>query len=668
MRKLLSVIFLAAAPSLSFAASGSVTLINEVVAATQTYAQNLNAFGGQGVANKLSAQVTSSSATYATKTFTDGTQSTGSITVLSNNILARAATDQIRIPASVLAAPATAQIVVVSTANLGTQASMKVTFNNASASGTVLAITGSPGNALALTVGTDFPIGGNTTTAAANFAAVLNTLSDRIGMVASSAGNVVFATTTLNTTGAGYSIVSSSPPLVSTAAFTGGSANAVITINGNPLRNGIEWVAVPVASMTALSIAGAMNTYLASALISTAPSGSATVYTTATATGDIGNGYTLTSSVPGSISTGSLTQPFSGGHAAPLAGQTITFNGSVGVNGLQWTDADGTSSGTAASVAAWLESLGGVSASTGASNVVFATAAVGAAGNAYTLAASTTNIVIASALFKNGQDNATVTVNGKTFTAGVDFSTGSLTTTAINLANVINAASSTIGVNASTGAVSTTVVFCTSTVIGLNTNFAMASSTQGALSLSQPRVTGSNGSTNVMTGGADPAFSLASATITVTGHGFTTALPVLYTQGAVAITGLVDQTTYYVIPVGANSLQLALSSTGAVAGLGVVLNSSSTQTTGHTYTLAPLAFVQGQGASARWQVSNDGINWANFTTTQGGVAVSSQTFTPSGITTTMQDFGPVGYSWIRYNVLGPTSGGITLKVILNAKD
>jgi hypothetical protein len=99
-----------------------------------------------------------------------------------------------------------------------------------------------------------------------------------------------------------------------------------------------------------------------------------------------------------------------------------------------------------------------------------------------------------------------------------------------------------------------------------------------------------------------------------------------------------------------------------------VVTSTSTQTTAHTYTLAPQAFVQGN-ASAQWQVSNDGVNWVNYLANTFNVAVTSQTFTPVfPSSTTAQDFGMIDYGYLRYNVVGPSQGGVQLKVILNAKE
>ena len=133
--------------------------------------------------------------------------------------------------------------------------------------------------------------------------------------------------------------------------------------------------------------------------------------------------------------------------------------------------------------------------------------------------------------------------------------------------------------------------------------------------------------------------------------------PVLYSSSTLTVAPLVNQTTYYVIPVDRNSFKLALTSTGAVAGLGIVITSSNTA---KTYSLAPIAITG--TPSFKWQASNDGVNFNDFTANSYNVAVSSVTmlsYTLGG-TSTIWDFGPYDYTWIRLNVVAPTKGGIRL--------
>lgn len=75
----------------------------------------------------------------------------------------------------------------------------------------------------------------------------------------------------------------------------------------------------------------------------------------------------------------------------------------------------------------------------------------------------------------------------------------------------------------------------------------------------------------------------ASDNITISSHGFTTADKVTYTDGGnVAISGLSDGGTYYVIVVDSNTIQLATSESNANAG--TQINITGTSGTGHKLT------------------------------------------------------------------------------------
>jgi len=178
--------------------------------------------------------------------------------------------------------------------------------------------------------------------------------------------------------------------------------------------------------------------------------------------------------------------------------------------------------------------------------------------------------------------------------------------------------------------------------------------------------------TIVTTNFSDSNITLNSAVISAT-NTFTSldptqtgmiALPVLYSSSTQTVSPLVNQTTYYVIPVDRSSFKLALTSTGAIAGVGIVITSSNTA---RTYTLAPLAITG--TPSFKWQVSNNGTNYNDLTTTPYNVAISSVTmlsYTLGGAAS-MWDFGPFDYTWIRLNVIGPTTGGIQLKCTPNGE-
>ena len=129
---------------------------------------------------------------------------------------------------------------------------------------------------------------------------------------------------------------------------------------------------------------------------------------------------------------------------------------------------------------------------------------------------------------------------------------------------------------------------------------------------------------------------------------------------------MTTSTTYYA---GSNgtSFNLATTSTGAVAG-NFITFTSTTAGVGYSLKFAPLAITG--TPSYQWQVSNDGVNYQNYTVNDQGVAVSSVTvgtFFSSGTVTTW-DFGEIQYAWIRLNVVGPTTGAIKLQVIGNGKN
>lgn len=309
--------------------------------------------------------------------------------------------------------------------------------------------------------------------------------------------------------------------------------------------------------------------------------------------------------------------------------------------GYDWFVGTGTAT-TAVSLASVINKITGIQASA-AGGVVYATATVaGTAANAYAVTKiSASNLTIAHATFTGGVDNAYVTLNGVTLTQGTDWtraSTSSGTAKAISNAIMATSALSTIFHSTWTSA----VVYATSTAVGTNAyacvGFPSANLVWAAA---------------VFTSGSDAAWTLNSATIHKVGHGLYTAVPVLYSTGTLAISGLTNQTTYYAYRIDADNFKLATSTTNAVAGTGIVLASTSTAGP-HTYTLAPLAITG--TFSFKWQASDDGTNWTDM-------SVSSVTF-PSPYTagSTLWDFGAVGHRYVRVNVAAGTTGAMNLQV------
>lgn len=145
---------------------------------------------------------------------------------------------------------------------------------------------------------------------------------------------------------------------------------------------------------------------------------------------------------------------------------------------------------------------------------------------------------------------------------------------------------------------------------------------------------------------------------------FSTAVPVLYTNTGTNVSPLVAGTTYYATKVN-SAFGLSTTSTAAVAGVFVTFTSSSSA---GNYTFSPLPLTG--TPSYKWQVSNDGINWADYTTTIYGQAVPAVTLSSyvSTGTVTSWDFGFIQYAWIRLSVTAPTAGGINLLVTGNGKN
>lgn len=346
------------------------------------------------------------------------------------------------------------------------------------------------------------------------------------------------------------------------------------------------------------------------------------------------------------LSTASATNQVTVVSNAGLAGAVLALPGFVFQEGLDWKAVD-TTSGTAASLAAALAEVPSLHVSR-VGSVVYATApAVGAYYNSWQMASSTpAALAVAHPYFTGGQDNAIVKIGGVPLLQGRDFTAAtSNAATATSLAAAVNAkAALNVYVAASAAGA---VVTSTAVRNGTAYNFALASSSPTALSVSGAR----------MTGGTNPADTLGSAVINIPAHGLTLALPVLYSTAGGTIGGLTNQTTYYAIPVDANSLKLASSQANALLGTGLVVSSTSTQTTAHVYTLTPTPIAG--TPSFKWQVSNDGSSWIDLAVSS--VTVSAYSNPPAS---TLWSFGFIGTRYLRLNVIAPTSGGLNLNVQL----
>lgn len=321
---------------------------------------------------------------------------------------------------------------------------------------------------------------------------------------------------------------------------------------------------------------------------------------------------------------------------------TVVLPGYVFTEGLDWKQLS-TPTLTAASIASALAKVPYLAVHQSGTVIYATTTANGSNYNSVSLSVSTPALTVAHAFFTGGQNNATVSVNGTTLLQGRDFTAAtSNAATATSLVSAINASA---GLNIYLHAVAASnVANMTSLLNGALYNFTLQSSSPTALTASGVR----------MTGGTTPAFTKGSALFSKASS-LTLALPVLYT-GSPAIGGLTSGATYYAVPAGTDKFELSKYSTSAVAGVDlVVVTSTNTGLTPNTYSLAPLA-ISGT-PSFKWQVSNDGTIWDDLAVSS--VTVSSYSNPPA---TTIWSFGFIGLNFIRLNVVAPTTGGLKLRV------
>ncbi len=480
------------------------------------------------------------------------------------------------------------------------------------------------------------------------------------GRVSTAAITVITNTGISSATATDQITIAATALIVSSAAAdsivvnsTNGLTGASITLNGTVLPS-TSW-RVDLTSNTAADIAAQINTYV-NQVIATAAS--STVNLLARTKGSLGNSYTLVTSTPTALIPGSAL--FTGGQNDAFNNQTLTVNGTAYPRGYYWNIPNTgpvTSSGTATSLASLLNNISGMRASA-AGSVVFATATVyGTAANSFTLVSSTPSaMTVSSPTFSGGIDNAVVTINGRALTQGAQWFKGaSVTATAASVAAAINANAALSPIVISTNVAG--VVTTTSTAVGTLANYTLATSTPAAISVSHP----------TYVGGQNSSFTVGSPNLFIQAHGYATGVPVLLsTGGATPPSPLVNQTTYYVILVDANDIQLATTSARAQAGQYLTFASSST-TGPHTYTLTPSTITGSTGLT--WAVSNDCVNYTTLATTSLGVAVSTLTFaSPYTAGATTWDLGPVNYNCIEAIVVGPATGAINLQVKVNGSN
>jgi hypothetical protein len=330
-----------------------------------------------------------------------------------------------------------------------------------------------------------------------------------------------------------------------------------------------------------------------------------------------------------------------------VSGDAVTINGIVFREGVHWNVAASTPL-TAANLRAVIDAHPDFQADVLGATVTVRYVTVGTSGNGLpVLTTDSTWLRIPGATMTGGIARHTVNINGVTLTEGSSFvvATTSLTT-ASNLMTAINADStlSTQLVASTTTTSSTTTAIVTLKALNTGTSaFNIYTSTPAFFGISSG-----------FPGGATSDVNIVTDIITKTGHGLTTALPVLVaTSGTnVAPTGLFGGTTYYAIKINDNSYALATSQANAIAGTKIDITGITNEAVASLYPV-PLSLAAGNGFY--WQASNDGTNFSTL-------SISSVTYSAAG--TTVWDFGVFNYKYIIVNFLKPTNGAIALAIKL----
>ena len=489
---------------------------------------------------------------------------------------------------------------------------------------------------------------------------------------AAATGSITVSTTAslAGTAGSGTIVISSNvlgtivtilgPPPYGSYAFT----------VGNTVAQGFA------SSNTAVNFVSAINALPPVAGLVASTSTTTNVLISCVSSGTFCNAYSVTSSSGAAVSTAA----FSGG----VNPATFTFNTGMFQANSQW--AVGVSSNaTALNIAAALNAgyMGTlVLATTGTlSNVVTITSLVpGSLANTYGLTSGISSITVSGATLTGGHDNATICVNQTCLTANA--ATSSFTATTSNNATAASIAgsfsNSVASQTVSFGAASA-VIGATTTAVGASTNYALLTSTQGALTISPftssgpVNSAGIGGAVGAMYGGFNSSYTINGSVIFSTGSPLALAQGVWFSTsvGATGLSPLVIGTTYYAIPgaSGSGTFQLALTSTGALAGVPIVLTSSAVKTTPDVFNLNFPTGTGGAGAPGQsgvsWAVSNDQVHWVLYNLTPFNIAIGSVTYPASGYNgatgvVNNYDFGHMDYGYLGLSVTASTAAPTTV--------
>lgn len=263
---------------------------NSALTYNSTYVLDLQNVG----ITSLSAQAVYSSATIASQTFQDGTQSTGSFTVLNNPALSTAS--------------ATNNVTVL---------------NNAGTLGATLVLPG-----FVLTNGIDWATLDVASNTAASIASALRTVPS-LQVSYTSGSSVVYTTApSYGTLYNSWAFTSSTPTAlaVATPLFTGGQGRASVSINGQVLKQGQQWQIGGSLAATATNIATAINANSVLNKLVKAQAVGAVVTTTSTLANV--NAFPLKSSIPSALLASGAAMTGGTAPSYALNGQiTIPSNG-----------------------------------------------------------------------------------------------------------------------------------------------------------------------------------------------------------------------------------------------------------------------------------------------------------------------------------------------------
>jgi len=462
--------------------------------------------------------------------------------------------------------------------------------------------------------------------------------------VAGTSSLVVKSTSSLAPVQATETVVISSTDLVGKCLF-------ISWVSSGSLCGNKDFQVASSTAQTALNLANAITGFTAGAVdvsVNSSISGS-TITLTAHVAGSYANAWAVNSSTPTAMYVSGGAN-FKGG----LDNTYFALNGRMYTQGTDWTADTNYSSNTCVSIQNAINNSNfGFTASTASDYVTtnIKCSSVGTYCNTYTLVSSSpTVLAVSSATFLGGQNAAFIVIGTFTITQGTTQGPGvwavgsSVNATALNISSAIANTTGLSSIVVSSVPGNSGVIYATSTAVGTGTVFYLWTSTP-ALTVGAAQ----------FFGGVNTAEFISSSTFYIPSHGLASGAEVYWSTGSgVGITPLVYGTTYYAIALDANDVQLALTSTGAIAGSYITLTSSST-TGPHNFTLNPLPVTGAINFS--WQQSDDGVNWSTMTVTAANVTVAATNVaTPWSPGTSFWDFGTINTHYLRLWIAGPLTG------------